>query len=565
MRPTIASALLTALAASSFATGPVSGERYERRWFYSMSNLQVADNADKLIALIERAKKSGYNGVVLADYKLNILDRVPDHYFRNVERVQKAAQAAGVEIVPAVFPIGYSNGLLAHDPNLAEGLPVVNAPFVVRGREAALDPAPASIVANGGFEDSANDRFAGFNSQDGPGKSTFADREVKRGGQTSCRFEANGPDINRRVIQRVAVRPGAAYRLSAWVKTRGLSDPTSFRLLAIGAAEKGRSLTFFEGGVAATQDWKKHDVVFNSFDHESVNVYAGLWGQGRGTAWVDDLTLEELGPVNVLRRPGCPVTVTSDDGATRYEEGRDYGPLVDPKLGTVPYAGEFEFEHAAPPLRLTANSRIQDGQRLRVSWYHPVLVHGSQIMACPSEEKMYAFLRDQARRVNELLRPSTFFMSHDEVRVLNWCQACQSRKLTAGQILADNARRCVAILKEVSPGAEVVVWSDMFDPNHNAIDNYYLVNGTLAESWEGLDKAVIVANWNGGRKRPSLDFFAARGHRQVIAGYYDADDLSGFTSWDQAARGVPGVEGFMYTTWRTKYDLLETYGEAMRK
>ncbi len=561
MRPILALTLLTA--APAFAADPA--ERYERRWFYSMGNLQVAENSDKLVALIERAGKAGYNGVVLADYKLNVLDRVPSHYFTNVKKVQKAAEAAGIEIIPAVFPIGYSNGLLAHDPNLAEGLPVVRAPFQVRGREAVLVPSPRAKVVNGDFEDSTNDRFQGFSSQDGPGQSTFADHSIKHGGQASCRFAADGPDVNRRVIQRVAVRPGAAYRLSAWVKTEGLSDPSSFRLLAIGAAEKGRSLTFFEGGVASTQDWKKHDVVFNSFDYENVNIYAGLWGRGKGAAWVDELTLEELGPINILRRQGCPLTVTSDDGATTFEEGRDFEPLLDPKLGVVPYAGEFEFEHPTPPLRLTASSRIRDGQILRVSWYHPVLVHGSQIMACPSEEKTYELLRDQARRVNELFRPKSFFMSHDEVRVLNWCGACRARKLSPGQILAENAKRCVVILKEVAPGAVPIVWSDMFDPNHNAVGDYYLVNGTLAGSWEGLDPSVTIANWNGGKKKASLDFFAGRGHRQVLAGYYDADDLSGFTSWDDAAKGVKGVDGFMYTTWQTKFGLLDKYGAAMRK
>ena len=49
--------------------------------------------------------------------------------------------------------------------------------------------------------------------------------------------------------------------------------------------------------------------------------------------------------------------------------------MRDPKLGMVPYEGEYDFDHAGPPLRLTADSRIKDGERLRVGWYHPVLIH----------------------------------------------------------------------------------------------------------------------------------------------------------------------------------------------
>ena len=131
-------------------------------------------------------------------------------------------------------------------------------------------------------------------------------------------------------------------------------------------------------------------------------------------------------------------------------------------------------------------------------------------------------------------------------------------------MLADNVRKCEKILKSVNPRARIVVWSDMFDPHHNAVDSYYLVNGSLKGSWEGLSRDVIVANWNGGKARESLAFFDGRGHRQLIAGYYDVDDLSNFQTWDAAARDIKGVLGFMYTTWEHKYGLLETYGRALQ-
>ncbi len=47
-----------------------------QRWIYLQQNLQVADNIPKIEAILRRGAKAGYNGVVLADYKLNILDRV---------------------------------------------------------------------------------------------------------------------------------------------------------------------------------------------------------------------------------------------------------------------------------------------------------------------------------------------------------------------------------------------------------------------------------------------------------------------------------------------------------
>ena len=82
---------------------------YELRWVWCMHNLQVKENADAVIRIIERASKAGYTGVVLADYKLNILDRVPAHYFEHVARVRKAAAQHNVELIPTVFPIGYAS------------------------------------------------------------------------------------------------------------------------------------------------------------------------------------------------------------------------------------------------------------------------------------------------------------------------------------------------------------------------------------------------------------------------------------------------------------------------
>jgi hypothetical protein len=105
-------------------------------------------------------------------------------------------------------------------------------------------------------------------------------------------------------------------------------------------------------------------------------------------------------------------------------------------------------------------------------------------------------------------------------------------------------------------------WSDMFDPNHNAVDNYYLVNGPLTGSWDGLPARVTIANWNGGKAASSLQWFDKRGHQQIIAGYYDGG-LQNFRRWDAAAKDVPSVVGFMYTTWQHRYDDLEAYGKAL--
>lgn len=545
--------------------GAAEAPRYALRWFQARHNLLVDKNVDQLVSLIERAGKCGYNGMVLADYKFNILDRMPARYFRNVARVRKAAAAAKIEIIPSVFPIGYSDGLLAHDPNLAEGLPVESAPFVIKDGVAVLAPEAAPRLVNGSMEQVSGHRFAGLSFQDDPGKTTFADREIHRSGKVSCRMQ----DIAKhnahgtcRLVQRVKVRPHACYRFSCWVKTRDLAPLDAFHLLALGASKGNRRLTFHECRLKATQEWTRLDVVFNSLDETEVQLYAGQWNGRTGSLWVDDLALEELALVNVLRRPGCPLVVASEDGRIVYEEGKDFHPVRDPKLGNEPFAGEYSFAHPGAVLRLTEKSRIKEGDKIRISWYHPVLVHGEQIMCCLSEPKLVELLRDQARRVNDLFHPQTFFMSHDEIRVVNWCAACQKTHQSPGALLAANVRGCVEILKKLNPRARIVVWSDMFDPYHNAVDDYYLANGSLRESWKGLPADVILVNWNSGKARDSLKWFAQRGHSQILAGFYD-DGLDNLRKWNAAAQGVPNAIGFMYTTWNNNYDLLEAYGKVL--
>src|SRR5258708_28943246 len=118
-------------------------------------------------------------------------------------------------------------------------------------------------------------------------------------------------------------------------------------------------------------------------------------------------------------------------------------------------------------------------------------------------------------------------MSHDEFRCFNWEEACQKRQLTPGEMLAENLRQCTDLIHP----RQAYVWSDMFDPTHNAVDGpYYLVNGPWTGSWEGLGKDVIVLSWNHGKRDGSLKFFADRGNRQMLAGYYDAD-LSQCRQW----------------------------------
>ncbi|WP_182871366.1 hypothetical protein [Stieleria mannarensis] len=527
-----------------------------RRWVYLQLNLQVEANVAKAVAIAKRAKAAGYNSIVLADYKLNILDRVPRHYFRHVEQFKESCRQLELEIIPAVCPIGYSDGLLAHNPNLAEGLPVKDAAFVVRDGTATLT-SRESFLPGGDFESFREHIASGWNYQDFPKDASFIDTELKHGGRAALRFESL-VGRNGRVIRKVAVQPYQLLHASVWIRTDRFSTAGNMRMMAIGA--DGRTLSYSNLGVKPTQGWRQHHVMFNTLDNTEINFYVGCWNGGDGRFWLDDVRLEESAFVNLVRRDSCPLKVQIE-GGRELREGVDFAPLADPKLGNVPYSGSYDVYHEPPKLRLLPAAKVSDGDRLRVSYYHTVTIYENQVTCCLADPEVFRVLAKQVKLVEELFSPRTYFLSHDEIRVADWCPACHRDGRSAGELLARNIRQCAAVVRQINRQAKLCVWSDMFDPHHNARDKFYLVQGDLARSWEGLPDGMTIVNWNHGQASESLPFFGKQGFKQVLAGYYDSDPRR-IRSWLSLGDDDDGINGVMYTTWTGNFDHLEAFAEA---
>jgi hypothetical protein len=507
------------------------------RWFMVMQNLWVDQNVTNLVALMQRASNAGYTHLLLGDSKFSRLASMDAHYFQNLATVKQAAQTLNLEIVPALFPVGYANDLLFNDPNLIEGMPARNALLVVTNGVAGIQADPAVSFPGGDFSDLS--------------RWTWKDTNVVEDNGTARVTDPNG--ANARIVQTLSVRPFRQYHISVQIKTTNFVVAPQVAVLA-----GNQSLNFNNLGVQPTQDWTTHHVVFNSLSNSTVNVYFGVWGGTTGSLWWDNATIEEVAFLNLIRRPGAPLSVEIENG-TPLVEGTDFATLTDPLMGSVPWAGVYDVYHAPPQLQ---SLTLTNGTRLRASWYHAVTVYDDQACICLSEPKTMALLLDQAQRLHAAFGARGYFMSHDEMRVLNWCAACQARQLDAGPLLADNVRACAAILRAVNPNGRIYVWSDMFDPNHNAHANYYLVRGNLAGSWLGLDNDIIVVPWYYDMRAATLQFFAGLGNRQVIAGYYDSPPML-VTNWLDAARPYPGICGVMYTTWINQYADLEQFEQLI--
>ena len=360
--------ILAAAAALAATAAPARQSRaapLERRWIYLAANLLVDKNVEEALNLLERAAKAGYNGVVLSDSKFLRWDQLPDRYVQNVRRVRQACRDRKLACIACVCPIGYANDLLSRDPNLAEGLPVVDAPFVAkRGR---LVPADESArLVNGGFEQSRNNLPAGWSFVDQPGKIAFIDTAVRFAGRASLRMQDIGlhdPQYGHgRACQALAVKPFRYYHVSAAVKTQDFEAAGEVRIAVL--AKDGASLNYYQPHVEPTQDWKRIDVTFNSLEFSQVNLYLGVWGGKGGKIWWDDVRVEPGGLVNVVRREGAPLRAASADGQTVYREGRDFQNARDPKLGMIPWPGGFTVWHDPPVVDAAAgqpHSRRPEG------------------------------------------------------------------------------------------------------------------------------------------------------------------------------------------------------------
>jgi hypothetical protein len=541
------------------SASPAPPRVYPERWVYVSRNLNKDADVEEIRGIAQTASEHGLNGMLLTG-GFDVIDLQKPDYFRRLDAVKQICAERHLEIIPSIFSAGYGSAVLHRDPNLAEGLPVVDAPFVARGGEARLEPDPNVRIVNGGFEEFERNRFKGFRFADEPGRITIQDTEVFKEGRASLRIEnvaKFSPEHGHgRIMQEVAVAPRRCYRLSVWVKTEGLKPAHAFMLQVL--AEK-RSLAPYEPNVQETGDWRKLTLLFNSLQYDRVRIYAGVWGGKEGRVWLDDLRLEETGPVNVLHRPGTPVTVRSEDGKTVFEEGRDYAPLSDPKLRPT------RPDHDAPPLKLLPGGRIHDGDRLRVSWYHAVAINDGQVTICMSEPKAYEIWRSVAKALAQHVGARKFLLSMDEIRAGGSCAACKARHLTMGEILGDCITKQVAILREAAPGADVWCWSDMLDPNHNAHGDYYMVDGDYTGAWLHVPKDLGICCWYYKQREPSLKFFSGLGFRTLAGAYYDAETLENPRGWLEALDRTPNAQGIMYTTWRNKYELLAPFGDLVTR
>ena len=512
--------MVAAIAAMALAASATAGD-LRNRWVYVQDALVAPDCVEKVSNAVLTAKAGGMNGVMLT-CGLDFCRFWPYERHVRFSRIKKICEDAGMEIVPSIWTLGYG-GLSNYGLTFAEGFPVEDVPLKVEGTNAVFD-ASSSFTTNL---------------------------------SATAGFQRDG--CYRRLIKKVSLKPHRYYRYSFEFRTKGLAGEKPFKVIARDATIK----MFFERecinvDYRPTQDWTPCSLTFSSGESDTHYLYIGFMGGWKaGDFEVRNVTLAETAPRQILRRPGTPRILRNAATGETYKEGRDYAL---PKLRyPLPRQDLPECALAIPP-----GSRIKPGDRLVFSCYTPCVVYGGQVSTCLSEPALYEAMEDSAKRIEEKLHPAKWMLSMDEFRNGGTCAACRARGRPVGEMYAEAVTRAFNTIRKIHPGAEVYIWSDMLDPNHNSVKEYYNCIGSFEDTWKGVPKDLIMCCWYDKKSHLSMPFFSSKGFRTLAAAYYDEKPPFEYSrKWRDVVQRTDGAIGIMYTTWRHAYGDLPEFCRAL--
>ena len=500
-------------------------QRAPERWVYLSHHLRSDESADKAIKTMQDAKAAGCTHVLFVATRGHRLPKEPPTYLERVKRFQAEAKKLGLKIVIGAVSTGYCGKYLDVDSNLVAGIPVKNMAFLVKGKTAMPDPAQSL--------------------------DTSILKPQRHGKGVDGKFK---------------VRPFMWYRMTYEIVPTQKGRVGSYCNITSSGGKRRHTRT--DPVVRKTDDGRYiYQNVFNTFEADEINV--SIY---HNVHKLQNVRIEPAGMLLIIRRDRIPLTVKSADGRTVYEEGRDFKPVADPIVAVRPFPGDFPFDHPAPPLEVTDNSRITDGQKLLVSFWHHQRINKEQDNLSLQEPRGWPILEKEITQMQKLWKPHGFMLNYDEIRVAMWePPEPGDEKLTPGQFLARHFRRAYDLTRKIAPQAKIYTWSDMFTPHHNArpfekSGYYYLVNGNWDGAWNDLPKDVIILNWYAPNP-DHLKFFSDRGHKQIICGYYDKrntkDMQKNIHQWKTFSAGVPDVRGYMFTTWGKRYQYMKEYFQLL--
>lgn len=183
---------------------------------------------------------------------------------------------------------------------------LVSLGWLCIGQRVDSGQAPPIIIKNPSFEDGTKEwevHIYGAKSE------VSSDTDVVKEGKRSLRIAAKEMS-DTALGQEIQLKAGQLYRLTGWVRTRQL-DPQAARVFGTFQVQNAGGQGTIVSGTnhKGDTDWVKETLYFQAPADGRVRVavfFVGF-GKGTGTAWFDDLRLEEVDPssasLKITREP----------------------------------------------------------------------------------------------------------------------------------------------------------------------------------------------------------------------------------------------------------------------
>ena len=274
-----------------------------------------------------------------------------------------------------------------------------------------------------------------------------------------------------------------------------------------------------------------------------------------------------------------PILVTDEIGQKVYKEDVDYiitfAKIESPFYDKVIY-GEGEpagyplrrGESYDPPttIRRTLNSKIENGQTVKVTFSYigpdPWSVYKARY--CRSDPRLHTdgpnnYIWRWCVQPITYLDADVFNLEMDEIRVFAWDKRCLNSGKSRSQIFADDIKYYYETIKKNQPNAQIMMWSDMLDPYHNA-RLYRTEKASDILSGYGMSDIIMVP-WNYRFANESIDFFNSKGFSIIASSQQKINKLSVSPIWAKYLRdrfeNSGKLFGLMHAPWDYDYDSID--------
>lgn len=434
------------------------------------------------------------------------------------------------------------------EPQWQEGIPVDAMPMTV-GSSGFTPASYGIVVSNPGFETWTSNVPNGWTMYP---ESSFGllsrDNVTRHSGGASVKWAnmSSSYPYDRMLHQTVNMGQHRLMKVKFWCKTQNYSG--QMKLVVRGGRDNFNKFENVLISIPSTTDWMQLEVLFSIYDEDSASLRLGPDAYTSGTVWIDDVTIENAGLMNMLRRPDTPLAVYKEPGHILMAEGLDYAVTDLSSPGEENYLTE-------PRLSRLTGGALANGNSVNVDWYTAIEYQGGRETVCWSLLEPLEHYQSSVRVLDSTLAPDGFKIHVNEVSYAGYDPLCRSRGMTAGQLVGHYCNQMYEVIQARRPGAPVRIYGDPFDisvedPRANPIEGPAWNSGGLQQLSPEIE-VMMMADYT--RYEDSSYVYINSNGNPAILSWHGSSSLLEPVNAMIAARRAPNNTGVIIFGWHLSH------------